>query len=756
MHRKQNDTIIVQTFDLVNRILLSFSIKSHQYVKTMELLYVWIEDYKNIHHQGFNFSPKYRFEFKPTKYQDEANKNNVTEGELFQLDQNGDRISKESSTSNQDNSIYENFFEPSQEVKDAWKKREDELENSIHLGTITNISAIIGKNGAGKSNLLEFIKDKHRIDLKGKIGESYLFVVRIGLLKYYFKSGNIYIHTQNSVIDLNQAHIGFKEFPNFIFYSNQLSLHKRKDDYTKFKHNNSNILISVSLDSLFQNTETPIRLGEIQTLILLRKLLFIKDKPKILLPFHLPKKIKLNLIVDEVPSFMENNLRNSLYSEDIVQKWEVFFRQAVKIQLDESDKNFAYFAKIAFIQKIIHGFRENNFYSRNLGQIETFFRMLLADNDNILLRVEEFIQNFKEFPEYEEIISNFEDFLQAMYPSLSFSPIVKPALNEVDFLLQNARSIKFELEVDKDHMFNFLNAYNKLDWNLFDIEWTEPELSTGEDALLNIYANFYHTIRPGNAHSDSLNVMGKKIKSLDENYKLESLLILIDEGESGFHPEWQRKYLKYLIDFLPQIYPDKQIQIILTTHSPFLASDLPKENIIFLQKAEPKTEEEKKGNYEIVNGAKYENGKCVVVDGLKKDKTFGANIHTLLSDSFFLNEGLIGEFAKGKINEVIKIMGHELKKRNLNLRLENAKRLNLEKDIKNINEEIEELKQEKEKNKIKNFADEKDGIKKLIDIVGEPIVQDKLLQMYFSIESEDEKETQIKFHEEKIKRLKQL
>ena len=28
----------------------------------MELLYVWIEDYKNIYHKGFNFSPRYRFE----------------------------------------------------------------------------------------------------------------------------------------------------------------------------------------------------------------------------------------------------------------------------------------------------------------------------------------------------------------------------------------------------------------------------------------------------------------------------------------------------------------------------------------------------------------------------------------------------------------------------------------------------------------------------------------------------------------------
>jgi hypothetical protein len=29
----------------------------------MELLYIWIEKYKNIERQGFNFSPLYDFEF---------------------------------------------------------------------------------------------------------------------------------------------------------------------------------------------------------------------------------------------------------------------------------------------------------------------------------------------------------------------------------------------------------------------------------------------------------------------------------------------------------------------------------------------------------------------------------------------------------------------------------------------------------------------------------------------------------------------
>jgi len=36
--------------------------------------------------------------------------------------------------------------------------------------------------------------------------------------------------------------------------------------------------------------------------------------------------------------------------------------------------------------------------------------------------------------------------------------------------------------------------------------------------------------------------------------------------------------------------------------------------------------------------------------------TFGANIHTLLSHGFFMEDGLMGEFAKEKINEVIKFL----------------------------------------------------------------------------------------------------
>ena len=68
--------------------------------------------------------------------------------------------------------------------------------------------------------------------------------------------------------------------------------------------------------------------------------------------------------------------------------------------------------------------------------------------------------------------------------------------------------------------------------------------------------------------------------------------------------------------------------------------------------------------------------------------------------------------------------------------------------------EIEHLDKEYESQKEK-FNKEKGKIKKIIDAIGEPIVQDKLLQMYYTIESKDAKEAQIKFHQEKIRKLEE-
>lgn len=101
-------------------------------------------------------------------------------------------------------------------------------------------------------------------------------------------------------------------------------------------------------------------------------------------------------------------------------------------------------------------------------------------------------------------------------------------------------------------------------------------------------------------------------------------LFLLDEPDNTLHPNWQKSFLNEMMNILTKL--KKNAHLVITSHSPFLLSDLPKENVIFLEK-----------------------GKQVYPN----IETFGANIHTLLSHGFFMKDGLMGEFAKSKINEVI-------------------------------------------------------------------------------------------------------
>jgi hypothetical protein len=109
--------------------------------------------------------------------------------------------------------------------------------------------------------------------------------------------------------------------------------------------------------------------------------------------------------------------------------------------------------------------------------------------------------------------------------------------------------------------------------------------------------------------------------------KIEPIILLFDEIELYLHPSWQRKILRIILDIIS--ISEYKFQIIIASHSPFIISDIPKRNIIFLK-----------------NGQTDK--------GINHKQTFGANIHTLLSDSFFMEDGLMGEFAKSKITEIKK------------------------------------------------------------------------------------------------------
>ena len=167
-------------------------------------------------------------------------------------------------------------------------------------------------------------------------------------------------------------------------------------------------------------------------------------------------------------------------------------------------------------------------------------------------------------------------------------------------------------------------------------------------------------------------------------------ILLFDEIELYLHPSWQKRVLKIILDFIAQTPLANNLQILLATHSPFILSDIPRQNIVFLK-----------------------DGKQV--DALEKKQTFGANIHTLLADGFFMDGGLMGEFAKEKIEDVIKFLNND-------------------------------------KSKIKD----KKEVLNLIDIIGEPFLKQKLQDMYFKKFNDNSIDEQIKKLERQIERLKNV
>ena len=133
-------------------------------------------------------------------------------------------------------------------------------------------------------------------------------------------------------------------------------------------------------------------------------------------------------------------------------------------------------------------------------------------------------------------------------------------------------------------------------------------MSSGEVAMINIFATVYSALKK--------NTSG-------------SILLILDEIDAFLHPKWQQDILTHITRWINESeqFENKKVQLIVATHSPIILSDIPKDNIIYLKKP-----------FEVVSGSQL---------------TFGANIGALFYDSFFMKQGSIGCIAKREIQWVI-------------------------------------------------------------------------------------------------------
>ena len=144
------------------------------------------------------------------------------------------------------------------------------------------------------------------------------------------------------------------------------------------------------------------------------------------------------------------------------------------------------------------------------------------------------------------------------------------------------------------------------------------KFSSGERQLLYTFSTYVYHIR------NLLSIPKDRVA-----YRHISLIL--DEAEICFHPEYQRLFVSRLLYMIKSLHLNNfcAFNIIIATHSPFILSDIPRDNILYLDKGMAQNRDD------FV-------------------KPLAANISDILFQSFFLRKGFIGEMARYKIDKLLR------------------------------------------------------------------------------------------------------
>ncbi|MFW2553647.1 AAA family ATPase [Aliarcobacter butzleri] len=545
----------------------------------MELVYLWVKEYKNIRNQGFNFSPRFECKY---------------DGENLTITEDKDYV-------------------------------------SIFPDNI-NITAIVGENGTGKSRLLCAILDN--------VNEHNISDDRIKpFIQCYFDKYNKNFIIESYSLLSNESQINCPDIDyeliqvsdtgiikNFDFRDKMFFYHYKNDlayPINDNKYGTYNEKIIKFTEPNKPNNKIDLEIEEEEKN--LKKLLFLIDSTKYSIDenkFFVPYKVWLQ---KENVRFLGKNrtndskyieLKNQFKPQNKIKELLLLENILFIKNLSEENSNEDLFQDITLpsfdintinITQEIDTFR-TNFLSINFQSKIDECRKNIKDNHNRdnyreSLVINECEKSLNLFKNIDTIISIlYQKYNESIYyPN---SELINNNDSNITLIMNLPRFLKIEL----------IDSRTGVEYS---------ELSTGEKSLLDVV----YSIK---------NIIELRIKNNLSN----SIFILLDEIESYLHPIWQKNLIQYIYNFV-KIY-SIDIHIILTSHSPFILSDIPKENVIFLEKY--KKDEDKN----------QKEGNCKNATKDIELKTFGANIHTLLSNGFFMSDGLMGEFAKSKIEEIKK------------------------------------------------------------------------------------------------------
>ncbi|WP_261027297.1 ATP-binding protein [Streptococcus mitis] len=228
----------------------------------------------------------------------------------------------------------------------------------------------------------------------------------------------------------------------------------------------------------------------------------------------------------------------------------------------------------------------------------------------------------EETEEKKDFINSLVNFLNYLeqfiheYKIKEYSDTIRNRIVEIGYGRENFDNrFKFEkLYLDNENLLNKASDLKYDDFRVID--------------------DFYYNMSTG--ETNILKVMSY-VKWLQMNPSQETCQLVVDELESGMHLEWSRSLINFLVNYINEINKvgGMNFQLIFTTHSPYMLSDIKPGNVIMLEK-----------NQETG----YSEGKVL-------QNTFAKNIQEIMKEN--LIDNIYGDFALAKINSMISRLNGE-------------------------------------------------------------------------------------------------
>lgn len=558
---------------------------------------------------------------------------------------------------------YDIYF--NKEAKRIEIKNQKRIPQNFYNSSISNISCILGNNGSGKTSTIDYL-----ITILTKTFSQYIVILceeNEKLCIYKNKKINISSKIEKEIIfkDLKEFYDDFTIMLYSNVFNNQHYLLNRPSDN----------FIDLSSIGLLNDTETSeyendrilnFFRNEVKQQVKFRK----KYDVDRILPFNTPNI--LNVYIVPIGNILQHD---SPYREDLIdliKKMKIHPHENKqiptkkspdqKISLNlEKDPLLGIFETeiirqvfISLFSNICYGPQRHHESVRYLIQtFNEFFNGIVKEDilNEGVKKLEEITDGLKSLGNVKYIeVEQFINFLKYLY-----------SIKDTMFDYINIRGVynqQIHLDMNYEESERFLQHYFSIITarEMFKFDW---KMSSGEFALFSLFSRF-----------DSIN------RKVGDN-----VLILIDEIDCLLHPRWQQQIIKKLIESLPIILKNKHIQLLISTHSPILLSDIPKSCVSYLDR-----DDESQG-----------------------EETFGANLSTLYYDSFSLKKGSIGDFAKSKIDALFNAMV-EVSVDDDGLKKVTYKKIDVILHTLDLTSE--------------------DELEKYISLVGEPIIKKKLLWIF--------------------------